>query len=204
MKLNAYTLSEVLITLGIIGVISAITIPAVIAEFQHQQYLTSLKKAYSILQQAENNIFVDYGMNSVYLCAGNDSYCLGDIYKQYLKTISSEKYVPNSNSEKCFGANAGLLNSTEKHYCITTSDGIIYDFDMEYSTNSAHRALINVDINGTKKPNIFGKDRYVFLINDNKVTPYYNTRWRLCDNGKGASHNNYSCAYEYLTKNSAK
>lgn len=200
MKLNAYTLSEVLITLGIIGVISAITIPAVIAEFQHQQYLTSLKKAYSILQQAENNIFVDYGMNSVYLCNQNDSYCLGDIYKEYLKALSVEKYIPSTNAKMCSFVASNL---PEKHYCIVSADGIIYDFDMEYSTDTIHNAKVVVDINGTKKPNVYGKDIYMFEIDNNKIVPYYRNNLG-CKRGDGISNQNYNCAHEYLTKNSAK
>ena len=184
----------------IIGVVSAITIPAVINEFQHQHYLTALKKAYSILQQAENNIYVDYGVNSVYLCGGNDSYCLGDIYKEYLKPLSTEKYVPNTNPEKCMTV---LFNLSEKHYCVVTADGLMYNFDMESSSATSHTAFIIVDINGTKKPNIYGKDIYMFAIKNNKIVPYYNDSFS-CKNGKGESYSNFNCAYEYLTKNSAK
>jgi len=200
---RAFTLAEVLITLGIIGVLAAILIPLLISKIQHRQNISALKKAYSILQQAENNIYVDYGMNSVFLCSTNDSYCLGDIYKQYLKILKYDKYIPNSDPEICFGANAVILNSTENHYCITTVDGIIFDFDMEFSSNSSHTALINVDINGIKKPNLFGKDRYIFRIKENKVVPYYNERWD-CKNGKGTSYYNYNCAYVYLNQNGLK
>ena len=202
MKNRAFTLSEVLITLGIIGVISAITLPAVINEFQHQHYLTALKKAYSILQQAENNIYVDYGMNSVFICNSNDSYCLVDIYKEYLKIGRIEKYIPNRNPEKCFGT-IDVPHADNKHACIFTTDGIIYDFDMENANTTMHNAYINIDINGLKGPNKYGKDRYMFQIRNNKVAPFYDNR-SLCNNGKGSTDANLHCAYVYLTKNSAK
>lgn len=47
-----FTLAEVLVTLGIIGVVAALTIPAVITNYQKQETLSRLKKAYSIVQQA--------------------------------------------------------------------------------------------------------------------------------------------------------
>ena len=49
---NAFTLAEVLITLGIIGVVAAITLPALTAKYKKQITATRLKSAYSILSQA--------------------------------------------------------------------------------------------------------------------------------------------------------
>lgn len=52
MKNNGFTLAEVLITLVIIGVIAALTIPALINKTNEQDTVTSVKKAYTILSQA--------------------------------------------------------------------------------------------------------------------------------------------------------
>src|SRR5574344_629312 len=48
----AFTLAEVLITLAIIGVVAALTIPTLIKNYQQKQYETQLKKTYSTLSQA--------------------------------------------------------------------------------------------------------------------------------------------------------
>ena len=48
----AFTLAEVLITLGIIGVVAAMTMPTTIAKFQHKALETAFKKTYSSLMQA--------------------------------------------------------------------------------------------------------------------------------------------------------
>ena len=48
----AFTLAEVLITLGIIGVVAAMTLPTLVANYKEKQRVTQLKKSYSILQQA--------------------------------------------------------------------------------------------------------------------------------------------------------
>src|SRR5574344_693563 len=46
-KSLAFTLAEVLIVLGIIGIVAALTIPTLMANVQKQQYVTALKKFYS-------------------------------------------------------------------------------------------------------------------------------------------------------------
>ncbi len=48
----AFTLAEVLITLGIIGVVAAMTLPTLITSYKEKQRVTQLKKSYSVLQQA--------------------------------------------------------------------------------------------------------------------------------------------------------
>lgn len=50
--LSGFTLSEVLITLGIIGVVAAMTLPALIQKQQDKVTVTKVKKAYSIFSQA--------------------------------------------------------------------------------------------------------------------------------------------------------
>ncbi len=52
MKKSGFTLAEVLITLAIIGVVAAISIPSVISNSQQQEFRTGLKKAVSVLNQA--------------------------------------------------------------------------------------------------------------------------------------------------------
>ena len=47
--LHAFTLSEVLITLGIIGVVAAMTIPVLMEKYQEHAIITRLKRVYSIL-----------------------------------------------------------------------------------------------------------------------------------------------------------
>ena len=43
---KAFTLAEVLITLGIIGIVAAMTLPTLIGKYQKKQTVTQLKKAY--------------------------------------------------------------------------------------------------------------------------------------------------------------
>lgn len=60
-KITAFTLAEVLITLAIIGVVAALTIPTVVQNYQKTQTATRLKKAYATINQAIQMANVDNG-----------------------------------------------------------------------------------------------------------------------------------------------
>ncbi len=60
-KSLAFTLAEVLITLGIIGVVAAMTIPNLIANTRSSQYRSAFKKAVSTLSQAGRMSEAQYG-----------------------------------------------------------------------------------------------------------------------------------------------
>ena len=57
----AFTLAEVLITLGIIGVVAALTLPSVIAKYQDKVTVTKVKKAYAMFSQAYLSAINDNG-----------------------------------------------------------------------------------------------------------------------------------------------
>lgn len=56
----AFTLAEVLITLGILGIVSAMTIPTLVKNYEKQQTLSQLKKTYAIIKQVEQMQKVDH------------------------------------------------------------------------------------------------------------------------------------------------
>ncbi len=59
MKLNAFTLAEVIIVVGIIGIIAELTIPTLMENVQEQQFKSAAKEAYSKAYQAFNQIKSD-------------------------------------------------------------------------------------------------------------------------------------------------
>ena len=60
---KAFTLAEVLITLGIIGVVAAMTIPTLIANTRAQQYRARLKKTISTISQSAKMSQAQYGFD---------------------------------------------------------------------------------------------------------------------------------------------
>lgn len=66
MKRNAFTLAEVLITLGIIGVVAAMTQPALVQKYRNRVVETRLQKFYSTINQAVNMAELEYGDKKVW------------------------------------------------------------------------------------------------------------------------------------------
>ena len=60
-KKAAFTLAEVLITLGVIGIVAAMTLPMLVAKYQKLVATTQLKRIYSILTNAELMAIKDFG-----------------------------------------------------------------------------------------------------------------------------------------------
>lgn|GEM_PF-845878 len=56
---NAFTLAEILIALGIIGVIAALTMPPLITKYQHKVLESQFKTAYSIFSRATQKVFLE-------------------------------------------------------------------------------------------------------------------------------------------------
>lgn len=100
-----FTLAEVLITLGIIGVVAAMTLPTLIQQHQKQVYVTGLKKGLSTVQNMVTKMMADEGVSDVSqislfdgMCAQGKENCedsygnisgLDSIIPKYIKTVKS-------------------------------------------------------------------------------------------------------------------
>ena len=60
-KLFAFTLAEVLITLSILGVVAAITVPSLVNKNSEREVITKLKKNYSVLSDAFDTMVAEEG-----------------------------------------------------------------------------------------------------------------------------------------------
>lgn len=74
---KGFTLAEVLVTLGIVGVVSALTLPTLINNFRAKALETSFKKADAVLTRAMQTTMFEHGITRYYdfgqYCKGN--YC---------------------------------------------------------------------------------------------------------------------------------
>ena len=180
----AFTLAEVLITLGIIGVVAALTLPTLIQNHQKQVYVTQLKKAYSTLNNAFNKMAVDEGVvdwNQTY-CGSNASNeqrveafneeCYARILKQFnivqSRKANEDKAWGNSGYDVC--GSYSCVHGGE--YMFATADGTTYIFPC-YTVFQYNNEMV-VDVNGLEKgPNKEGRDVFSFYIdfNNNKILP---------------------------------
>ena len=93
---KGFTLAEVLITLGIIGVVAALTLPGLIASYKKKALETRIKKFYSVLNQAyKMKIAQDEALDASMLTAVGDPDIMLDFfnknYASFMKTIAVEK-----------------------------------------------------------------------------------------------------------------
>lgn len=181
MRIYGFTLAEVLITLAVIGVVAAITIPTLMNNIQDAQLKTAWKKEYSILSQMVNRVATDNGGSLKGLLT--DSNTARDLFKPYLKYI---KECDNGASfGNCWASSYKRLNGDGNDWVdsagLVLSDGASLMFATDsswYSTcnglNAATSACayIPVDVNGpTKGPNVIGKDIFNVWVRENSISP---------------------------------
>ena len=183
---KGFTLAEVLITLGIIGVVAALTLPAVINNTEKKERQEALKKAYSSLQQALLMYQNDIGEVPTKSSFNNETGALKKALLPYFKgAIDCGKgtestacvyndTVNGSDIYKNYNGSASILSSgyfDDGQYIIT--DGMMYFFENNSINNSAGNVFVSVDVNGSKKrPNKWGHDLFTFeLTEDGKLLP---------------------------------
>lgn len=186
MKRIAFTLAEVLITLGIIGIVAAMTIPNLITEHQKRATVTKLERAISVINQAYKLSYDDNGdLDEVSVASMDIKEYFSTYWEPYIKvlTICSGNHAAcGYDSNRPFysvGYNKGELylgSSTDaSRLSFLTMDGFMYMI-LGYLDNNKNRAfgLIIVDINGGEKPNRYGRDVFVLQrVPDGKgVQPY--------------------------------
>ena len=214
----AFTLAEILITLGIIGVVAAMTMPALIQNHNKKVLETGLKKSYSVISQAVQMYIEDNqeipSHQSIYLATEANNAFVSEFFK-YFKVV---KYCSNKWSGSSAACIAGdsfsvWFNNTYKTYSKKSisnishwwfDDGmyILEDGSFIFLDNStSENILVSVDINGKKASNALGHDLFLFAIDHEtgKVRPYGGETLsnredtKLCDKNATSELNGLSC-----------
>lgn len=188
-KAKAFTLAEVLITLGVIGVVAAMTLPTLIHNYQKKVWVNQLKKSYSTLEQGFQKMMADEGVDR-----------LSDV--SFISNLETDCMYGN-NSDECKPFNEGLkryfkgdwgkftqkvCNLNNKNECdynpediyLSMPDGAQVGFNYVPTFNSKCQNIkangghmcnavgwLFIDINGPKGPNVYGRDNFAFYISEN-------------------------------------
>jgi len=171
---KGFTLAEVLLTLAIIGVVAALTIPAVVTKVTKDQYVTGLKKAYNTLKAVEREAIQEHGPmeNWSWSTGGHGSDPTADFEKYFLPHLDVLKNCGATTETGCFaegltdldGGSWGDLNYAT-YYRIVTSDGMSCAYYKYGNTASLSvRGWLYIDVNGLKGPNRLGRDIFAFDV----------------------------------------
>ena len=178
-----FTLAEVLIVIGIIGVVAALTLPNLNHATGDKETVTRLQKAYSILNEANDRAVAIYGPISEWTLekCGTQSLdiCWMNRIREFLKVSKSCNEVVNEDSAEYSPCWSSPLRSGEMDY-----DGIIFQLadgmtvgtngyddcnhPGEFDNDNVHTcSMVYVDINGPNKgKNKKGIDIFHFGITD--------------------------------------
>ena len=218
---KAFTLAEVLITLGIIGIVAVMTLPTIVQQNQKKVAATRLKQTYSQLYQAINMAQADYGdmknwnVNDNYYSSvdpdnPNQSTDMASKFAEtYMKPYLKYNGIPGSYklSDKGYSSyytkdGRGYFSAKDIRYIMELSNGVTLFIGYNGNGDVYSLPIIFVDINGKTKPNVLGRDFFKFdldSVSKMKIIPsgYGYKREKLLElcakNGGGKIYDNLSC-----------
>ena len=197
-KRTAFTLAEVLITLGIIGIVAAMTMPTLISKHEKKVYGTKLIQTYSILNQG----FRAYlGQNETDLLSQTPAF--DSIHNSAVSSCDPENWDNPACKEfvdemsKIFNGihlnKTGVVTykylkangtGTRGPWSFTLNNGAVMYIGVSKNYNTTGRlaqvkqygtklttsvAYLDIDINGAKKPNRWGRDFFEFQVSDEGI-----------------------------------
>ena len=200
-----FTLAEVLITLGIIGVVAALTIPSIIENVEKQVTIVKLKKVYTTLAQAVKLSEAENGPSESWDFTKPDYTFFNKYLRKYMPAIVNIRYGTISDEIKYLRTDGVIETQFMPLYSnamiVSLRDGtLLYLFTepkeswplSDYTANS-----IFLDLNGLKKPNKIGRDFFGFIISKYGVGAYgqFNTGdYKMSSfTREGARRGSYAC-----------
>ena len=221
----AFTLAEILITLGVIGVVAALTLPSLITKYQEKQLVTSYLRVYSLLENAYRHVQAEYGTfenwsGAVITINGGDG--------KPDTSLSQRKNLYEYMIKPYIQVNEAFLpadwNWDGKTNCWPKSSSNLggEPYSSNYNGELTHKPAVSlksgecivlayangdfvVDLNSKKGPNVLGKDQFVFNfdpLKPERIKPGFYQRWwtdisEYCNASKGVNswHNGISCGF---------
>jgi len=201
-KFVAFTLSEVLITVGIIGVISALTVPTLVKNYQTKANVIQLRKVVSEIENAVDMLITEEGKTSLASTSIAQDGGVDNFIRTHFKTI---KTCSSENTNECFanedyisinGDGASTFSCDGNSYILANSAAIcasramLVDIDATLDgqkLENANRQVegvnieLYIDTNGAQGPNIGGRDMFhMFIQPDGKIYDQANYANFIC------------------------
>ncbi|MCM1339224.1 MAG: type II secretion system GspH family protein [Muribaculaceae bacterium] len=172
-KKAAFTLAETLITLGIIGIVAAMTIPNLMAHYRQKSFVIQWRKSFSTFAGAIRSMQEsDEVLSGTHTNQGELEYELATIISRHMK-ISKICHEGKGVEEGCFperykiyyNDNVAYASSMDKlgggSTCMSLLNGVLICLDAN---------IVFFDVNGYGRPNTIGSDIYAAVMDlDNYV-----------------------------------
>lgn len=197
MKKRGFTLAEVMIALGLIGVIASLTIPTFVANSKNRANAAKLATTVSAVENAFTSMIATEAVNDLtetdfgsartetnfgkYLKLQGSDTTLASYYGTANPFVTLSKTGSQPTVTRIFQAKSGAL--------------LIYnDSSVAAAADDSHPGSIGqltIDVNGSAKPNVWGRDVFYFRIgNDGLLYPAGGDKFKAIDSTEGA---NMSC-----------
>ena len=205
-KIKAFTLAETLIVIGMIGLIAAMTLPAVINNARNKELESRFKKSYSLLAQMVQ-LVVENEYGGVTELSQNNYAQFGDYLKKYAGSDRNvgdvrwgTSYSANFMKEKYKTYTGGAISGIFNDYAFYTSDNNATVFLDTGHSPALPDIFVAIDINNIdNKPNRFGFDLFGFYVDKKgRLLPFgdQNTAYpeeRYCIGSSSHSENGLGC-----------
>jgi prepilin-type N-terminal cleavage/methylation domain-containing protein len=200
-KFKGFTLAEVLISLSIIGVVAALTIPGLVRHYQDAANKAAFKRIYSELSQAVLQYKEDNGGNWQFLTEKSTWKMLDDM-SAYIPVAykcggaSNPAMFKNcwhsgTNDLKDLQGNVFSSKDTGLHQAFRLKNGMFLGISANNSiscpaNSSNYCAYFYIDVNGFKGPNQVGRDLFQVWLKDEGLRPIRNSTNPSTSCGAGA------------------
>ena len=212
----AFTLAEVLITLGIIGVVAAITIPGLMTTYKAHQLRSQFLKSYSVIQQVFKQMEADDISMDPTTFNGGKMY---DVFKNYLTGVTECGTSQNSSNKKfkpCYDYTDTSLYYKNLNGAavparffddgqLVLPDGSLVMFENP-NTSGTFYVWVQVDLNGfNNPPNRWGYDLFTFEFMEGELRTMgdagtnFSNQNTYCNPASSHSYNGIACASKAKT-----
>jgi type II secretory pathway pseudopilin PulG len=189
-KASAFTLAEVLITIGVIGVVAALALPVLSAHIKDVILQNQLKRAQAVLINGVKLLEAQDGgsnLNETTLMNCDDDECIKTEIRKGFKVVEEfdsdklGKYTVDDRTDEDVWSNSDII------YKFVTMDGTHYGLK-KFDKDATSLEFI-ADVNGAKNPNTSCQDLVTFTVTGNSIV-------KGCDFPKGCDIDNLSACNE--------
>ena len=187
---KAFTLAETLLTMVVIGVIAALTIPSMKEHSDVAAIIAETQKAYLTAQSATSA--AESAQGDLELWNWSATTTLNDYYKNVMNVVPGNSWT----GYQTYLMSGDTWSFIQPPGWFKTTDGMnwyVYNWQSGTDTgNSRIYGVIHVDVNGEAGPNVVGVDVHAFTVSSDGVNPMGDS---LHDENSSWSCTNYIIKY---------